>query len=180
MQLDYWPGSQASPTKPTGQQQSEFCGILMEFQFTELSSNERRQETVWATPMLIGQATEKIGSQHLVTYSRLQVDLYRGGAKSRTLWLFQLQKAEYVALSSATQESVWMGRLNSELGNPPKGPVVILEDNQSTIAMARNPQFHGRTKHIDIRHHFVRERVGNGTIVLRAGIVLPKRWWPTC
>ena len=60
-----------------------------------------------------------------------------------------------------------MGRLNTELGNPPKGPVVILEDNQSTIAMARNPQFHGRAKHIDIRHHFVRERVGDGTIVLR-------------
>ena len=92
MQLDYWPGSQASPTKPTGQQQSEFCGILGEPQVTELSSNERRQKTVWVTPMLIGQATEKTGSQHPVTCSRLQVDLYRGGAKSRTLWLFQLQK----------------------------------------------------------------------------------------
>ena len=118
--------------------------------------------------MLIGQATEKTGSQHPVTCSRLQVDLYRDveEQKQDTVAL-STAEAEYVALSSATQESVWMGRLNTELGNPLKGPVVILEDNQSTIAMARNPQFHGRAKHIDIRHHFVRERVRDGTIVLR-------------
>ena len=75
-------------------------------------------------------------------------------------------EAEYVALSSATQECVWMRRLNSELGNPPKGPTTILEDNQSSIAMARNPQFHRRAKHLDIRHHFIREEVKNGTIKL--------------
>ena len=75
-------------------------------------------------------------------------------------------EAEYVALSSAAQESVWMRRLNSELGNPPEGPTTIFEDNQSTIAMAKNPQFHGRAKHIDIRHHFVREQVSDGTIKL--------------
>ena len=33
--------------------------------------------------------------------------------------------------------------------------------------MARNPQFHGRAKHIDIKHHFVREQVSNGTIELK-------------
>ena len=59
-------------------------------------------------------------------------------------------EAEYVALSIAAQECVWMRRLLSELGNPPGGPTTILEDNQSSIATARNPQFHGRAKHIDI------------------------------
>ena len=48
-------------------------------------------------------------------------------------------EAEYVALSSAAQECVWMRRLISELGNPPGEPTTILEDNQSSIAMARNP-----------------------------------------
>ena len=76
-------------------------------------------------------------------------------------------EAEYVALSSATQECVWMRRLNSELGNPPEGPTTILEDNQSCIAMARNPQFHGRAKHIDIKHHFVREQLSSGKIELQ-------------
>ena len=39
----------------------------------------------------------------------------------------------------------------------------MFEDNQSTTVMAKNPQFHGRVKHIDIRHHFVQEQVANGT-----------------
>ena len=76
-------------------------------------------------------------------------------------------EAEYVALSSAAQECVWMRRLVAELGNPPGGPTIILEDNQSSIAMAKNPQFHGRAKHIDIKHHFVREQVSAGSIELK-------------
>ena len=59
-----------------------------------------------------------------------------------------------------------MRRLNSELGNPPDGPTTILEDNQSSIAMAKNPQFHGRAKHIDIRHHFIREQGTSETVEL--------------
>ena len=76
-------------------------------------------------------------------------------------------EAEYVALSSATQECVWMRQLNSELGNLPERPTTILEDNQASIAMARNPKFHRRAKHIDVKHHFVREQVSNGTIELK-------------
>lgn len=76
-------------------------------------------------------------------------------------------EAEYVALSSAAQECVWMRRLVAELGNPPGGPTIILEDNQSSIAMAKNPQFHGRAKHIDIKHHFIREQVSAGSIELK-------------
>ena len=43
---------------------------------------------------------------------------------------------------------------------------VIHEDNQSAISLAKNPQFHGWAKHIDIRHHFVREKVNDGTVEL--------------
>ena len=57
--------------------------------------------------------------------------------------------------------------LLSELGNPPDGPTTILEDNQSSIAMAKNPQFHGRAKHIDIKHHFIRDQVSIGSIELQ-------------
>ena len=76
-------------------------------------------------------------------------------------------EAEYVALSAAIQECMWIQRLLSELGNPPDGPTTILEDNQSSIAMARNPQFHGRAKHINIKHHFVREQGSNGSTKLQ-------------
>ena len=76
-------------------------------------------------------------------------------------------EVEYVALSSAAQECIWIKRLNSEFGNMSDGPAVIMEDNQSCIAIAKNPQHHGRSKHIDIKHHFIRELVGNKTIELR-------------
>ena len=55
-------------------------------------------------------------------------------------------EAEYVALSSAAQECVWMRRLSAELGNPLRAPTIVKEDNQSCIAMAKNPQYHGRGK----------------------------------
>ena len=67
-------------------------------------------------------------------------------------------EAEYVALSEAAQECLWLRQLELELECPPEDPTLIFEDDQSAIAMAKNPQFHGRAKHIDIRHYFVREQ----------------------
>ena len=100
------------------------------------------------------------------------VFMLSGGAIS---WSSRKQKcvalstaeAEYVALSSAVQECIWLRQLEAELGNATEGLSLILEDNQSAIAMAKNPQYHGRAKHIDIRHHFVREQVALGNIELQ-------------
>ena len=100
------------------------------------------------------------------------VFLLAGGAVS---WLSKKQatvalstaEAEYVALSAATQEVIWLRRLLTDVGVPPEGPTVVHEDNQGAIAMAKNPVGHARTKHIDIRYHFVREGVQNGAIVLK-------------
>ena len=75
-------------------------------------------------------------------------------------------EAEYVALSTATQEAIWLRRLLTDVGGPLEEPIVINEDNQGAIAMAKNPVGHARTKHIDIRYHFVREGVQNGAIFL--------------
>ena len=50
-----------------------------------------------------------------------------------------IAEAEYVALSSAVQECIWLRQLEAELGNATEGPSLILEDNQSAIAMAKNP-----------------------------------------
>ena len=44
--------------------------------------------------------------------------------------------------------------------------VKIYEDNQRSIALDKNPEFHKRTKHIDIRYHFVREKVDDGQVLL--------------
>ena len=73
-------------------------------------------------------------------------------------------EAEYIALSNAAQESVWLRQLTSELGSITKTPTTIFEDNQSAIAMSKKPQFHGQAKHIDIKHHYIREQVNNRVV----------------
>ena len=76
-------------------------------------------------------------------------------------------EAEYIALSAATREAIWLRRLLTDIGVPLKGPTVIHEDNQGAIAIARNPVAHARTKHINIRYHFVREGIQNGAVDLK-------------
>ena len=68
-------------------------------------------------------------------------------------------EAEYVVLSSATQEAIWLRRLMKDFGKQTDAPTTIYEDNQGAIELAKNAKYHSRTKHIDICHHFVRERV---------------------
>ena len=68
-------------------------------------------------------------------------------------------EAEYMALTHATKEALWLRTLATDLGFNITGPMSIQTDNQSAIAFAHNDQFHPRSKHIDIRHHFVRERI---------------------
>ena len=75
-------------------------------------------------------------------------------------------EAEYMALSVATQDAIWLRQLQEELGMEETGPTLIYEDNQGAISMAKNPVFHKRTKHIQIRYYFVREAVEEGIIAL--------------
>ena len=61
---------------------------------------------------------------------------------------------------------IWLNRLLAEL-HPQKEPsklVTIFEDSQSSICMAKNSQFHGQSKHIDIKYHFNRDETKKGTI----------------
>ena len=76
-------------------------------------------------------------------------------------------EAEYIALSHAAKEAIWLRRLLTELGVISDSPTLVLTDNQSAIAFAHDNQFHARSKHIDIRHHFIRERIDSGDIEVR-------------
>jgi hypothetical protein len=75
-------------------------------------------------------------------------------------------EAEYMALTAATKEAIWLRHLLKDLGYEQEGPTTIHEDNQGTIAIAQNPCNHERTKHIDIQYHFTRERLESGEIAL--------------
>lgn len=58
-----------------------------------------------------------------------------------------------MAVSLALSEALWLRSLLIEL-DISNDPVIIYEDNQSTIRVAHNPELHKRLKHIDIRHHY--------------------------
>ena len=87
-------------------------------------------------------------------------------SKKQSCVALSTAEAEYMALSSAAQEAIWIRELNADLWNCQSQPTLIYEDNQSAISMAKNPQFHGRSKHINIKYHFVREQVSNDKICL--------------
>ena len=76
-------------------------------------------------------------------------------------------EAEYVALSAAAQEAVWLQQLTSDLLNKSIQETTIREDNQSAICLTKNQQVHGRTKHIDIKYNFIRDMVEAGRIKLK-------------
>ena len=75
-------------------------------------------------------------------------------------------EAEYVAPTSAFREAAWMLCLLQTLGVELES-VMIYEDSQGSIKMTHNPVLHSRTKHIDIRYHYIRETVAEGTVVLQ-------------
>jgi hypothetical protein len=68
-------------------------------------------------------------------------------------------EAEYMATASAVKEAIWWRGFLTELGVPPPGPTLIYSDSQGSIALAKNPDHHDRTKHIDLRYHFIREQL---------------------
>jgi transposase InsO family protein len=77
-------------------------------------------------------------------------------------------EAEYMATTQATKEAIWLQRLLGEVGfrTCAQSPMTIFSDNQSSVALTKNSVYHARTKHIDIQHHFVRERVENQEIAV--------------
>ena len=91
-------------------------------------------------------------------------------SKKQSCVALSTAESEYMALSSAIQEAIWLRRLIANLLNSKDmlmNPTIIHEDNNSAIFMAKNNQYHDRTKHIDIKFHFVREQVAAGTVDLR-------------
>ncbi|KAK1419234.1 hypothetical protein QVD17_28397 [Tagetes erecta] len=70
-------------------------------------------------------------------------------------------EAEYMAANAAACQAVWLKELISEISNKKSQPVVLRVDNTSAIALVKNPVFHGKTKHIKSRYHFIRECVAN-------------------
>jgi hypothetical protein len=75
-------------------------------------------------------------------------------------------EAEYVAQCSATKECFYLRQFLGELGLAIQGPTTINADNTSAIALAQNPIYQGKSRHIDFQYHYTREKIEDGTISL--------------
>ncbi|GKE03752.1 ribonuclease H-like domain, reverse transcriptase, RNA-dependent DNA polymerase [Tanacetum coccineum] len=68
-------------------------------------------------------------------------------------------ESEFIAATAAATQALWLKRLLSKLTHSQEEKVTIQVDNKSAIALMKNPVFHGRSKHIDTKYHFIRECV---------------------
>ena len=66
-------------------------------------------------------------------------------------------EAEYIALSVAVCEAVWLHKLLTDLFDHEMDPTIIHCDNQSCVKFSTNPVFHNRSKHIEIKYHYNRD-----------------------
>lgn len=85
--------------------------------------------------------------------------------KNLITWSSQKQKivalssceAEYVAIAAATCQGLWLSRLLEDITGTSPAQFKLLVDNKSAIALSKNPVHHDRSKHIDVKFHFVRD-----------------------
>ena len=114
---------------------------------------------------LIGLADADWGNSELDRRSYTGYSFILSGAavswcsrKQKTVALSSTE-AEYMCLSEAAKEAIFCITLLKELGCKSLAKVQLFNDNQSAIKLARNPVYHSRSKHIEIRFHFIREAI---------------------
>jgi hypothetical protein len=76
-------------------------------------------------------------------------------------------EAEYIAASTASTQALWLVRLLGDLLGRDTGAVELRVDNKSALALAKNPIFHERSKHIRVRYHFIRGCLEEGSFTVR-------------
>ena len=74
-------------------------------------------------------------------------------------------EAEYIATGACCSQVLWIAQQLRDIGYDFKS-VPIMCDNTSAISISRNPVQHSKTKHIDVRHHFIRDHVEKGDVSL--------------
>ena len=87
-------------------------------------------------------------------------------SRKQTCIALSTAEAENMSLTLVAQEAIWLNHLLAELQSQLESSKLstLYEDNQSPICMTKNPQFHGRCKHIKIKYHFIRDKARKGTI----------------
>ena len=88
-----------------------------------------------------------------------------GQSNKQTVTAQSSTEAEYIALWEAGKEALWLRNLYKDLGLTQENPMTLISDSTGAIAIAQDPLFHKRTKHIDSHFHWIREKIQAGRFV---------------
>jgi len=97
-----------------------------------------------------------LGSSMISWYSRKQRSIALSSAE-----------VEYMVASQASCEAIWLRKILADLFDTKLDPTTIYCDNRSCIKLSENPIFHDRSKHIEMKYHFIRDIVQKGAVNLR-------------
>ena len=135
----------------------------------------------------LGISYGKPGKQDIMGYTDSDWAGDKGTRKSTSGYLFKLGngavswsskrqptvalsscEAEYMAATQCVKEAIWLQGLLREIGYPgrDKDTVQLFGDNMGALALAQNPEYHARSKHIDVQWHFVREKIQEELVAL--------------
>lgn len=89
------------------------------------------------------------------------------GSKRQQTTALSTCEAEYMAMGVAVQEMLWLRSLEEELMKSQLPATTLYCDNQSAIQLAMNGSYHPKTKHIDVRHHFIRDTICEQKVTLK-------------
>jgi hypothetical protein len=108
---------------------------------------------------------QKLTTSYVFMIARGAVTWY---SKRQSITALSSTEAEYIALSEMAHEARWLRSLFKELRFEQVLPTEIRGDNEESIAMSKNPQFHKRAKHIGVQYHSIREQVRKEEITVES------------
>lgn len=85
-------------------------------------------------------------------------------SKKQPIVTLSSTKADYIAAAYGACQAVWLRNVLSDIGFVQGEGMILFCDNSSAIKLSKNPVLHGRSKHISVRYHFLRDLVAEGTI----------------
>ena len=88
-------------------------------------------------------------------------------SKKQSIVALSSCEAKYIALTIASAQALWLRKLLDEIGEKQHGPTTLYCDNQSTIQLAYNPIHHSRSKHFQLKYHFIHDMVDKDQIELQ-------------
>ncbi|CAL2279140.1 unnamed protein product [Prunus armeniaca] len=87
-------------------------------------------------------------------------------SKKQQIVTLSTTEVEFIAAAACDCQAIWLRRIVKELRGLQEGPTPVYYDNNSAIKLSKNPVLHGRSKHIDVRFHFLRNLTKDETIDL--------------